>query len=299
MSKNASELFSQGLAPFSGLAGLMAKMVVKLKGDQRGEEEPDPQHEVYDDDRETDTDGTEVFTEDGAEDPTPLGLKLLVKSEEGDQEKEKDDLESLLGPYTEIPGAPPNSTLSGMTAEGRDWVEKEEPIKEEQSATAAVARTLPYPDVDTKAAKLGMSACLMGEEVRYNGGHCRARSIMEGMRDAFTFVPVCPEIDIGLGVPRPTLRLVAGVKLSKDTDLEDIHKSVQLWCPEKGQDLTEAMDTYTALKVAELRSFGIDGFILKRDSPSCGLDRVKLYEGKKEMAACRSQTTRPEPQTKN
>ena len=76
---------------------------------------------------------------------------------------------------------------------------------------------------------------------------------------------MCPELDIGLGVPRPTIRLVEG------------GENPRLVEPTSGEDLTERMETYSHQKVDELMAKDLDGYILKRASPSCGMERVKVY----------------------
>lgn len=113
--------------------------------------------------------------------------------------------------------------------------------------------------------RIGVSACLLGEEVRYNGGHKRDPFLTDVLGQYVEWVPVCPEVEIGLGTPRPAMRLV---KIGEDT---------RMVTPETGADHTEAMRVYSERRVGELFGERLAGYILKKDSPSCGMERVKLY----------------------
>eukprot|EP00756_Hemistasia_phaeocysticola_P063554 Hpha_TRINITY_DN7021_c0_g1::TRINITY_DN7021_c0_g1_i1::g.22919::m.22919 len=162
------------------------------------------------------------------------------------------------------------------------------PAAETASEPAAVARSLPYPDLTVDQPRIGFSACLIGHQVRHNAGHCNSRTLVDCFGKVFKFVPVCPEVDIGLGVPRPTLRLVATSEAAADSiDIEDLAGSVRMWCPEEQQDLTEQMLSYSLAKTKELQRLGLDAYIFKKDSPSCGLERVKVYANFREGAAGR------------
>lgn len=114
--------------------------------------------------------------------------------------------------------------------------------------------------------RLGVSACLIGEAVRFNGGHCANGLLLREAAPFVDLVPVCPEVEIGLGTPRESLRL------KRAGDL------VLLAAPKSGSDHTAAMRDYAVRKVAELKSAGLDGYVLKKDSPSCGMQRVKVYD---------------------
>jgi len=114
--------------------------------------------------------------------------------------------------------------------------------------------------------RIGVSQCLMGDLVRFNGGHARDRYLTGLLADFFEFVPVCPEVEIGLGIPRETIRL------------ERAGASVRLVAPKSGTNLTRRMRTYAKKKAGELTSEDLSGFILKKDSPSCGLLRVRVYD---------------------
>jgi len=114
---------------------------------------------------------------------------------------------------------------------------------------------------------VGISACLMGEEVRHNGGHKRDAYINGTLSAFFSFENFCPEVGIGLGVPRPAIRLVAsdrGVRAvgSRDSSL----------------DVTEALRAYSREQWPLIEQ--LSGLILKKGSPSCGMERVKIYNDK-------------------
>ncbi|MCO4774071.1 MAG: DUF1722 domain-containing protein [Deltaproteobacteria bacterium] len=113
--------------------------------------------------------------------------------------------------------------------------------------------------------RVGVSRCLLGEEVRYDGGHKRDRYVVDVLGAYFDCVSVCPEVEIGLPIPRPPIRLVqvgGGIRVRGVRDRE--------------LDVTDALDALY-LQVAH-RFVGLSGFILKRASPSCGMERVKVYD---------------------
>jgi uncharacterized protein YbgA (DUF1722 family)/uncharacterized protein YbbK (DUF523 family) len=113
--------------------------------------------------------------------------------------------------------------------------------------------------------RIGISSCLLGNAVRFDGGHKRSRFVTDQLAPFVSFVPVCPEMDIGLGVPRETIRL------QEDAD------GVHLVAPKSGKDHTRRMQRYARSKVRELGSLDLCGYILKKDSPSCGMERVRVY----------------------
>lgn len=112
--------------------------------------------------------------------------------------------------------------------------------------------------------KLGISACLLGERVRYNGGHKRSDLCTEILAEHFDLLPVCPETAIGLGSPRPAIRLVGDPQAPR-----------AIMPQEAGLDLTDVLSAQAARVADELPD--ISGFVLMHKSPSCGLHRVKLY----------------------
>lgn len=118
---------------------------------------------------------------------------------------------------------------------------------------------------ETRRLRIGVSACLLGEEVRYNGGHKRDPFLTDMLGHYVEWVPVCPEVEIGLGTPRPAMRLI---RIGGDT---------RIVTPETGADHTDAMRAWSERRVEELGAERLAGYILKKDSPSCGMERVKLY----------------------
>lgn len=113
--------------------------------------------------------------------------------------------------------------------------------------------------------RLGVSSCLDGEAVRFDGGHARDRFVTDVLGRWFERVRVCPEVEVGMGVPRPTVRLV------------DEGEGVRLVAPSSGEDYTQRMERFAAKRIDELRRLDLDGFVLKKNSPSCGLERLSVY----------------------
>lgn len=120
--------------------------------------------------------------------------------------------------------------------------------------------------IDHATLRIGLSACLVGREVRFDGGHCRDRQLIDTAARFAEFIPVCPEVEAGLGVPRPTIRL------QRDGNL------VKLVRPSDGEDLTAQMRTWAEERVAQIAGMNLSGFVLKKDSPSCGMERVRVYD---------------------
>lgn len=113
--------------------------------------------------------------------------------------------------------------------------------------------------------RVGISACLLGKAVRFDGGHKRDPFLTETFGRFVEWVPVCPEVEVGLGVPRATLRLQSSAG------------EIRLVVPATGDDLTERMQRWARKRLADLAQESLSGFVLKKDSPSCGLYRVKVY----------------------
>ncbi len=116
--------------------------------------------------------------------------------------------------------------------------------------------------------KIGVSSCLLGKEVRYNGGHSHDRYITGTLGQYFTFVDVCPEVEAGFGIPRETLRLVGDPE------------SPRLLTSRSGRDCTDIMLKWAQKRVKELAKENLFGFIFKSKSPSSGMERVKVYTDK-------------------
>ncbi|MEQ8765833.1 MAG: DUF523 and DUF1722 domain-containing protein [Planctomycetota bacterium] len=115
--------------------------------------------------------------------------------------------------------------------------------------------------------RIGISACLLGDEVRFDGGHKHDRFLTGTVGEFVSFTPVCPEVELGLGIPRETIRLERGEA-----------GDVRLVGNKTRKDITEEMERYAEARVAEIEALNLCGYILKKDSPSCGAFRVRVYE---------------------
>ena len=112
---------------------------------------------------------------------------------------------------------------------------------------------------------LGISSCLLGNEVRHDGGHKRNVYVTSTLSEYFDFRPYCPEMAIGLGTPRPTIRLTrsdSGIRLTGSDNAE--------------LDVTDDMNAWSTSAIPGMRD--LSGFILKNNSPSCGMERVRVYD---------------------
>lgn len=112
---------------------------------------------------------------------------------------------------------------------------------------------------------IGISACLTGQKVRYDGGHTRDPFLMDTLARFVRFLPVCPEAECGLGVPREPMRLVGD---PANPRLITIQSKI---------DLTGRMEAWCRKRVQELETENLCGFIFKSRSPSSGMERVKVY----------------------
>jgi uncharacterized protein YbgA (DUF1722 family)/uncharacterized protein YbbK (DUF523 family) len=116
--------------------------------------------------------------------------------------------------------------------------------------------------------RVGISSCLLGEAVRYDGGHKRDRYLTDVLGRYFEWVPVCPEVEVGMGTPRPPIRLVRGAD------------GVRLVETTGDRDWTRAMESYARKRVRALAALDLCGYVLKSKSPSCGMERVKVWSAK-------------------
>jgi len=123
---------------------------------------------------------------------------------------------------------------------------------------------VPVDRVDPQRIRIGVSACLLGEEVRYNGGHKRDRYVTEVLGRHFDLVPWCPEVAIGLGVPRPPIHLRGDPAAPRVVGVQDTAPDTTAALNEYGERIGGAID-------------GLSGYLFKMDSPSCGLWRVRVY----------------------
>ena len=118
----------------------------------------------------------------------------------------------------------------------------------------------------TDKIRLGVSSCLLGEMVRFDGGHQLDRYLRDTLGQYVEYVPVCPEVEMGLPTPRETLRLV------------DKADGPRLVFSKSGEDITERMLAWAQRRVRELEKEDLCGFVFKAKSPSSGMERVKLYD---------------------
>ena len=114
--------------------------------------------------------------------------------------------------------------------------------------------------------RVGISSCLLGQEVRFDGGHKRDRFLTDTFGGFVEWVPVCPEVEAGFGTPREAMRLVGG------------EGRIRLVTVKTGIDLTDRMERYAVRRVDRLARERLCGYVLKKDSPSCGMERVKVYD---------------------
>ena len=114
--------------------------------------------------------------------------------------------------------------------------------------------------------RVGVSSCLVGQRVRYDGGDKRDQHLIDALAGLVEWVPVCPEVEIGLGTPRPPI------------NLQQRPDGVHLIMPSTGRDLTDDMRHYAEARVDALRALGLSGYVLKSKSPSCGLGSAKTYD---------------------
>lgn len=113
--------------------------------------------------------------------------------------------------------------------------------------------------------RIGVSACLLGQKVRYDGGHKRDDFLTDLLARFVEFVPLCPELELGLGVPRESIHLAIR------------EGAVRLVAPKSGRDLTDDMRRWASKKLDFVERQGLSGFVLKKGSPSCGMERVKIH----------------------
>lgn len=114
--------------------------------------------------------------------------------------------------------------------------------------------------------RIGISACLLGEKVRYDGGHKRDGYLVETFGRFVEWVPVCPEVEMGLDTPRDTLRLVR------------VGENVRMVMPKTGADHTDGMQSFARRRMRQLEKEDLCGYVLKKGSPSCGMERVRVFD---------------------
>ncbi len=117
----------------------------------------------------------------------------------------------------------------------------------------------------TTLLRLGISRCLLGDEVRFDGGHKRDSFLTDVFGRYVEWVPVCPEVEAGLGTPREAMRLVGSSQHPRLVTIKS------------GKDYTDALEAMTGKRIEELKELDLSGYVFKKDSPSCGVERVRIY----------------------
>jgi uncharacterized protein YbbK (DUF523 family) len=114
--------------------------------------------------------------------------------------------------------------------------------------------------------RLGISACLLGDAVRFDGGHKRDPFLADVLAGQVEWIRVCPEVEVGMGTPRETLHLVRG------------HDGVRMITTRSGVDHTAAMQAWARRRLESLAAEHLSGYVLKKGSPSCGIQGVAIYD---------------------
>jgi uncharacterized protein YbbK (DUF523 family) len=117
----------------------------------------------------------------------------------------------------------------------------------------------------TDRPRVGISACLLGEKVRYNGGDKRDPVLLDALGQHVDWIAVCPEVEVGMGTPREPVQLVR------------VAGGLRVVTSETGVDYTDTMADWAERRLDDLARQGIAGYILKKSSPSCGTDAVMVF----------------------
>ncbi|MCI0428482.1 MAG: DUF523 and DUF1722 domain-containing protein [Nitrospiraceae bacterium] len=120
--------------------------------------------------------------------------------------------------------------------------------------------------------RLGISRCLLGEEIRFDGGHKRDNFLTKVLGRYVEWVPICPEVEAGLGTPREAMLLVGD---PQDPRLVTI---------KSGTDHTRALETMTTNRIEGLKNLDLSGYVFKKGSPSCGIERVRIYNEHRKLS---------------
>lgn len=137
----------------------------------------------------------------------------------------------------------------------------------ERDPSASLAETVESFEMEARPV-VGVSECLLGARLRFDGGHKQSAFLMHELAKHVDYRPVCPEFEIGLGVPRESIRLQGPVA------------SPRLVGNRSGRDLTEVMTDFAKRRVERFEAEALAGFVFKKGSPSCGMSRVRVYNSK-------------------
>ncbi|MBL4239098.1 YbgA family protein [Vibrio fluvialis] len=121
--------------------------------------------------------------------------------------------------------------------------------------------------MESTGIRVGVSACILGEKVRFDAGHKRSQFVTEELAPYVEFVSVCPEVEMGLPVPRPTIRLISNEERIALVETKDASR-----------DHTDTLMAFSEAKVAQLQQFNLRGYIVCAKSPTCGMEKVKVYK---------------------
>ncbi|HLG58406.1 MAG TPA: DUF523 domain-containing protein [Vicinamibacterales bacterium] len=125
---------------------------------------------------------------------------------------------------------------------------------------------------DLDPPRIGISRCLLGDEVRYDGGHKREDTLVSELGRHVEWVPVCPEMEVGMGVPREPIQLVASVDGVRSESAR-----VRMVGVLSGEDWTARMEQWARARVHAFAALRVSGFVLKARSPSCGPHDVPVH----------------------
>ena len=126
---------------------------------------------------------------------------------------------------------------------------------------------------DTSRPRIGISRCLLGDEVRFDGGHKHDTFLTSILGRSVEWVAVCPEVEVGMGIPREPIHLV-----SDPSGVPSGSQRVRLLGVKSGTDWTADMSRYSRDRVRALAAENLSGYVLKKDSPSCGMERVRVHQ---------------------
>jgi uncharacterized protein YbbK (DUF523 family) len=125
----------------------------------------------------------------------------------------------------------------------------------------------------TALPRVGISRCLLGDEVRYDGTHRLDEAVIASLGPHVEWVPVCPEVEIGMGTPREPIQLVMSAEGVAPRDTR-----VRLVAVASGTDWTARMHDWAAARARQLKALGLSGYVFKARSPSCGIGDVPIRD---------------------